>query len=154
MLKFDIRNEGKKLSDAFKQSGTKAEEIIATQVMKDTEKYVPALTGSLSARTHIEGKQIVYPGPYARFLYYGKKMVESDTGRGPMRIPIKADGQPTGEYIFRFHKGATLVPTDEDLKFNKSMHPQATSHWFEVAKAMNLDKWLRIAERSFNAKHK
>lgn len=151
MLKFDIRTSGL-LKDKLPKTASKAELIMAQQVMKDTEKYVPALTGSLSARTHLEGRQIVYPGPYARFLYYGKKMVDASTGKGPRRIPISAAGQPTGEYIFRFRKGAALVPTNEDLKFNKSMHPQATSHWFEVSKAMNLDKWLRVAERSFRAK--
>ena len=43
----------------------KADKILAMQVMKDTDKFVPALTGSLTQRTHIEESTIVYPGPYA-----------------------------------------------------------------------------------------
>ena len=98
-------------------STNKAEKTLAAQVMTDTDKFVPALTGSLAQRTHIEESTIVYPGPYARFLYYGKVMNE--------------------------HK----VVTGRDLIMGKSMHPLATSHWFEVSKAANLEKWLRVAGR-------
>ena len=50
--------------------------------------------------------------------------------------------------------GSTFAPrnehkvvTNRDLVMNKSMHPQATSHWFEVSKALNLDIWIKVAER-------
>lgn len=141
MLKIDVRMDGD-LKNVIQNRATNAELIIATQVMKDTEKYVPALTGSLSARTHLEGSQIVYPGPYARYLYYGKRMVDSETGRGPFYI------QGVG---YRFRRGATLVPTNTDLHFNTSMHPLATSHWFEVSKGNNLEKWIRVAGRALDA---
>lgn len=107
----------------------RVEKILATQVMKDTDKYVPALTGSLTQRTHVEGSTIVYPGPYARFLYYGKVMVYAPTG---------STWAPKGE-----HK----VVTGRDLVMNKSMHPLATSHWFEVSKAQNLEKWITVAQK-------
>lgn len=110
-------------------STNKAEKTLAVQVMKDTDKFVPALTGSLTQRTHIEESTIVYPGPYARFLYYGKVMVYAPTG---------STWAPKNE-----HK----VVTGRDLVMNKSMHPLATSHWFEVSKAANLDTWIRVAER-------
>lgn len=108
----------------------RVEKILATQVMKDTDKYVPALTGSLTQRTHVEGSTIVYPGPYARFLYYGKVMVYAPTG---------STWAPKGE-----HK----VVTGRDLVMNKSMHPLATSHWFEVSKAQNLEKWITVAQKA------
>ena len=107
----------------------KAEKALAVQVMKDTDKFVPALTGSLVQRTHIEESTIVYPGPYARFLYYGKVMIY----------------EPTGSTFAP--KNAHKVVTDRDLVMNKSMHPLATSHWCEVSKAANLEKWLKVAER-------
>lgn len=110
-------------------STNKAEKALAVQIMKDTDKFVPALTGSLTQRTHIEESTIVYPGPYARFLYYGKVMIYEPTG---------STWAPKGE-----HK----VVTDRDLVMNKSMHPLATSHWFEVSKAANMEKWIRVAER-------
>ncbi len=107
----------------------RVEKILATQVMKDTDKYVPALTGSLTQRTHVEGSTIVYPGPYARFLYYGKVMVYAPTG---------STWAPKGE-----HK----VVTGRDLVMNRSMHPLATSHWFEISKAQNLEKWITVAQK-------
>ena len=127
------------LLNDIKQNASKAQEIVAIQIMKDTEKYVPALTGSLSIRTHLDGNTIVYPGPYARYLYYGKRMVDSKTGKGPMYIP---------EVGYRFRKYATLVATNTPLNYTKSMHPLATDHWFEVSKANNIDKWERVAERA------
>lgn len=110
-------------------SSNKAEKILATQVMKDTDKYVPALTGSLTQRAHIEESTIVYPGPYARFLYYGKVMIYEPTG---------STFAPKNE-----HK----VVTNRDLVMNKSMHPLASSHWFEVSKAANLQTWIDVAKR-------
>lgn len=110
-------------------STNKAEKRLAVQVMKDTDKFVPALTGNFAQRVHLEESTIVYPGPFARFLYYGKVMIYAPTG---------STWAPKNE-----HK----VVTGRDLVMNKSMHPLASSHWFEVSKAMNLDKWIRAAER-------
>lgn len=128
MISFKVKTNGLK-NDVF-PSTKKMETQLAVQVMKDTDKYVPALTGSLTQRTHIEnGNEIVYPGPYARFLYYGKVMIYAPTG---------STWAPKFE-----HK----VVTGRDLVMGKSMHPLATSHWFEVSKAANLEKWLRVAGR-------
>ena len=92
--------------------------------------YVPFLTGSLDERTQVVGNSVVYPGPYARFLYYGKVMVDPETG---------------STYA---PKGGTKVVTDKNLVFNTSGHNQAQSHWFEASKAENLDKWLRVADKA------
>lgn len=126
MLSFDVDTSGLHLA---LPSMDKAKKALAIQVMDDTDKFVPALTGSLSQRTHVEGNTIVYPGPFSRFLYYGKVMIYAPTGS--TWAPANA------------HK----VVTDRDLVFNKSMHPQATSHWFEVSKAMNLKTWIKAAGR-------
>lgn len=112
------------------EASTLAEHAVAVQAMKDTEPYVPALTESLSNRTQVYGSTIVYPGPYARFLYYGKLMVDPNTGSA--YAP----------------KGGTKVLTDKNLVFTKSTHPQAQAHWFEASKAENGDKWIRVAEKA------
>ena len=127
MLRFNVKTSD---FSTILPSTSKAEAILAAQVMKDTDPYVPALTGSLTQRTHIEGSTIVYPGPYARFLYYGKVMVYEPTG---------STWAPKGE-----HK----VVTGRDLVMHKTMHSRATSHWFEVSKAENLETWLKVAERA------
>lgn len=123
----------------------RADHILAQQVKSDTEKYVPMLTGSLVNRTRVEGNTIIYPGPYARYLYHGKVMVEAGTGRGPMRIVDKLGN----EYI-RFRKGAKLTPTSRPLQYTTDFHKEAGPNWFGRSKAKNLPKWLRVAERAVN----
>ncbi len=109
---------------------SKAEHAVAVQMMKDTSPFVPARTGSLDQRTYVDGDTVVYPGPYARYLYYGKLMVDPNTG---------------SSYA---PKGGTKVLTDKNLVFNKTMHPQAQSHWFEASKAQNKEKWIRVAQNA------
>lgn len=118
---------------------TKAEHAVSAQAAKDTAQYVPMRSGSLRERTRVIGNRIIYPGPYARYLYYGKYMVDAETGKGPMHFEDK-----TGEHI-KYRKGARLVPTDRDLVFHS---PNTRSHWFEYSKAKNMDKWMRIAKET------
>jgi len=121
-VSFDIKVDGLSESDhKIAALANKQEVWLANEVLKDTDPYVPALTGSLSIRSHVEGNMVVYPGPYARYLYYGKVMA------GPKYGPKYA--------------------TDKNLVYTKSVHPQAQSHWFEASKAQNLKKWLRGVEK-------
>lgn len=141
-IKFSVHTDGMDaLREKLSQGCSKAEHALAQQIRADTDPFVPALTGSLANRTRIEGytagdygpsggNVIVYPGPDARVLYYGKVMVDPNTG---------------STYA---PKGGTKVVTDRNLVFNKAMHPQAQAHWFEASKAQNLDKWLRVAEKA------
>ena len=118
------------VKEAIAKACTRAEHVLAEQVEKDTQPFVPALTGSLTQRTRVDGSAVIYPGPYARFLYYGKVMVDPNTG---------------STYA---PKGGTKVVTDRNLVFNKTMHPQAQAHWLEASKAQNLDKWVRVADKA------
>lgn len=131
MLKFNVYSTfDEATAMALASAADKAEHAVAIQVQKDTSPYVPALTGSLDQRTRVEGDTLIYPGPYARYLYYGKLMVDPETGSSYAK------------------KGATKVLTDKDLVFNKAMHSKAQSHWFEASKAENLEKWIRIADKA------
>lgn len=118
------------IKDKLAESCTRAESIVGQQVIKDTAPFVPALTGSLTIRTRLDGNKIIYPGPDAWFLYYGKVMVDPQTG---------STFAP---------KGGTKVLTNRDLVFSKAMHPQAQSHWFEASKAQNMEKWVRVADKA------
>lgn len=130
-ISFEVHFDGLgAIKDKLAENCTRAESVVGQQVIKDTAPFVPALTGSLTMRTRLDGNKIIYPGPYARFLYYGKVMVDPQTG---------STFAP---------KGGTKVLTDRDLVFSKAMHPQAQSHWFEASKAQNLDKWIRVAEKA------
>lgn len=130
-LKFTVTTSGMdKIKEAIARACTKAEHAVAVQAEKDTQPFVPALTGSLTTRTKVVGDTIVYPGPYARYLYHGKLMVDPATGSSWAK------------------KGSTKVLTDRNLVFSKAVHPQAQDHWFEASKAQNLDKWLRVARKA------
>lgn len=131
-VKFTVKTKGfKKLERRIRRTGKGAGHLLALQMVKDTEPYVPARTKSLANRTIVTGDTIVYPGPYARFLYYGKLMVDPDTGR------------PWAP------KGATKVldPGGRDLNISTAVHSKAQAHWFEASKAQNLPKWKRVAEK-------
>lgn len=131
MLKFTVHTSGLSvIPERLKDASEKAEHTVAIQVQKDTSPHVPALTGSLDQRTRVDENQIIYPGPYARYLYHGKVMVDPETGSA--YAP----------------KGGTKVVTDKDLVFNKAMHSQAQAYWFEASKAENMDKWLRVADKA------
>lgn len=131
MLKFKVRFDGyDALLDSLDEASNKAQHAVAVQAESDTSPYVPMLTGSLDMRTRVIDNMIVYPGPYARYLYHGKVMVDPETGSA--YAP----------------KGGTKVVTDKDLVFNKAMHSQAQAYWFEASKAENMDKWLRVADKA------
>lgn len=130
-LKFHVDASGvSALESAIKKASTKAEHIVAIQAEKDTQPFVPALTTSLTTRTKVIGNKIVYPGPYARYLYYGKLMVDPDTGSAWAS------------------KGSTKVLTDKNLVFTQTVHGKAQSHWFEASKAQNIEKWERVAAKA------
>lgn len=131
MLKFTVHTSGLSvIPERLKDASEKAEHTVAIQVQKDTSPYVPFLTGSLDQRTRVDGSEVIYPGPYARYLYHGKVMVDPETGSA--YAP----------------KGGTKVVIDKDLIFNKAMHSQAQAYWFEASKAENMDKWLRVADKA------
>ena len=117
-VEFTVKNDGlEEIDHKIAALANKGEVWLANEIHKDTDQYVPFLTGSLSARSYVDGSTVIYPGPYARYLYYGKVM------KGPKYGPKHA--------------------TDKDLVYTKQHHAQAQSHWFEASKAQNLSKWLK-----------
>ena len=121
-MKVTFKTKVEGLSDIDRKlaaMANKQEIWLANEVLKDTVNYVPAsgAQGGMYAQAHTEGSLVIYPGPYARYLYYGKVM------RGPKHGPKYA--------------------TDKNLNISRDHHPNAQSYWFEASKAQNLDKWLR-----------
>ena len=133
-------NFSAKLAAKLRQAGPRAAHALAAIIHKDTDPFVPALNLRLSGDSKVIDNKIIYPGPYARYLYNGKVMVDAATGKGPMKIVGK-----DGSEIIRFRKGAKLKPTSKDLDIKRHKHKQAQSHWIEGSKAQNLDKWIKEA---------
>ena len=127
----DLRKYGKRIPTA--------QWFLGETVLASSRAYMPFQTGILrdSSHTEAKGRRVVFPGPAARMLYMGKKMVDSETGKGPRMIPTGPN-----EYVLRFYKGAKLKATNEALNLrhgNKKAQPQ----WFEYAKSVDLKAWLR-----------
>ena len=133
MLKFSVITNGIN-PELIGGAARKAETILAVQAMKDTEPYVPALTGAMSDMSRVETYNghaaITYNAPYARFLWYGKVMIYQPTGR---------TFAPANE---------SKVVTDRNLVYNKGMHAKAQAFWFLASQAQNKEKWLRIADKA------
>lgn len=93
-------------------------------VLRRIEKYTPCRTGAtiklMLVQTDINKPEIVVNAPYARYLYYGKVMVDAKTGKGPMNIPGVG---------LRFRNGAVLKATDRDLQYTKTKNPLAGPFW-------------------------
>jgi len=98
-----------------------AQKFHTSNVLRRMMKYLPMRSGVLSKSTVItSGTSITTDTPYARYLYYGKKMVNSKTGNGPPVIPGVGP---------RWRKGTTLKPTDIPLDYTKDFHPLAGPFW-------------------------
>lgn len=137
--------------DRFSKQFKEAQQWLGDRVLEDCKPYMPHLTGNFQQRSHTEngGARVVFPGPYARYLYMGKVMVDKVTGRGPMKIY----DAPGGSYILRYREGAELIPTDRPLQYTKQHHPQATDHWFDAAKAKHQDYWIDGAGKILGGKN-
>ena len=106
----------------------RAQQWLGDRVLEDCKPLMPLLTGSLQQRSYVEdyGKRVVFPGPYGRFQYMGKVMVDPDTGSPWAR------------------RGVKKVLTDRPLTYS---NPGATAQWFETAKARNGKYWIEGAQK-------
>ena len=113
----------------YEQKHIEAQQWLGDRVLEDCRSRMPLLTGNLQQRSYVDGggRQVVFPGPSARFQYGGKVMVDPDTGSPWAR------------------KGVKKVLTDRPLTYS---NPQATHHWFDTAKAQYGDYWINgVKER-------
>lgn len=119
-MKFKVRTKGIK-NTMLDPQARKANLWLANEVLKDTRLFVPARSMNLANKAHVENTQVVYPGPYARYLYYGKVM------EGPKYGP--------------------KVATNKNLVFTTEKHANAQAFWFEASKAKNKKKWTDGAKK-------
>ena len=133
MLKIKCRVEGIPRSTAEMlrkfnlESGGKVQQAIDKAVIDQSMPYVPMDSGTLAksayGATQIGSGKVIYPGPYAHYLYFG--MVY-----GPS-FPIFEDdsGVPTK---WRSRKGIKKHPTGKFLKYKTTdQNPNAGPFWIE-----------------------
>lgn len=114
--------------DRFSKRVAEAQKWLGDRVLEDCKPFMPLQTGNLQQRSYVaeQGAQVVFPGPYGRFLYMGKVMVDPVTNSPFAR------------------KGVKKVTTARDLTFSRA---GATSHWFDEAKAKNGEYWITQTKR-------
>lgn len=135
-LKFTIREDfTAELAKKLSAGSSRVEHAVANDVAKDTAKFVPFRNGRLSNGVQIHGGTIVYPGPYAHYLYEGVVYVDPVTHAAGF---LTKDG-------WKSRKGVRKVKTHRPLDIGTAEHKDAQSHWFEASKAQNLEKWEAIA---------
>lgn len=117
----------------FEEQFQKAQYYLDGQVMNDMVPYMPHRDGTLvnitrlkSASMQGSGWVAAGTGPTARFLYYGKVMVDPVTGSPWAR------------------KGAKKVVTDRPLTYS---NPKATPKWFDTAKEKHGKAWIKGVKR-------
>lgn len=79
-VKTDINTKKIMAARGLGSSG-KVQKHLASEVVRLSDPYVPMQQGALKNQKQIasDGSQIVYPGPYAHYQYYGEVMA----GRAP-----------------------------------------------------------------------
>lgn len=123
------------------ESGGLVQQVIDKAVIDWDLQYAPWETGTLAKSpysvTDIGSGEVVYPGPYARYLYYGEVY-------GP-NIPIFDDDtdEPTGWFS---PPGQEKHPTGRALEYSQDVNPLAGSYWFERMKADHLDDIIKEAK--------
>lgn len=123
------------------EAGGLVQQAIDKAVIDWDLQYVPWETGTLAKSpysvTEIGSGEVVYPGPYARYQYYGEVY-------GP-NIPIFEDdtGEPTGWFS---PPGQKKHPTGRPLQYSVDVNPLAGSYWFERMKADHLDDIVKEAK--------
>lgn len=129
----------------------KAQYALDSAVMESMEPFMPmdsgqfiAATKAISASEAGSGRVTAAAPPYGRYLYMGKVMVDSQTGKGPMKITDKF-----GNVTLRFRKGAKLKATDRPLKYSR---PGAQAKWFDAAKKKDSKEWVRVVEKELDKK--
>ena len=92
-------------------------------VLKRIKRYMPYRSGATYkitvTQTNIRKPEIVTDVPYAKYLYYGKVMVDPKTGAAGFMTP---EG-------WRSRKGVVKVRTNRDLKYTRTKNPHAGPYW-------------------------
>ena len=96
--------------------GGKVQKFFTDTCKKHMDKYTPYDTGMLRDNVNIETDKITYESPYARYQYYGKKMVMHN-GKSAYYSP---------DYGFWSERGEKKILTNENLNYHT---PGTGAYW-------------------------
>ena len=147
MIGFTVKKEyldldtQKLLTKLNLESDGLVQKVIDEAVIRYSMPYVPWETGTLAksayTATDIGSGTVIYPGPYAHYMYYGEVY-------GP-NIPVFEDdsGEPTRWFS---PPGRKKHPMGRQLQYATDVNPMAGSYWFERMKADHLDDIVEEAK--------
>lgn len=104
-------------------AGGKVQEFFSEDIKRRSDKRAPFGTGTLKNSAMLDANKdaIVYAGPQARYLWYGKLMVDPITGKGSFFDPL------TGRHWSRPETQKIL--TDIDLNYKGA--PMRGAKWVD-----------------------
>lgn len=115
-------------------------------VLRRIQKYMPYRTGATIkitiAQTVIHKPKIVTDTPYAKFLFYGKLMVDPNTGAAGFRT----------KNGWRSRKGVPKVRSNRDITYTKTKHPLAGPRWDRALSAAEGRAMAADLQRYINRK--
>lgn len=105
---------------------------------KAMDEFVPKDLGNLRTIVDIQSDSITYQSPYARYQYYGKKMVMPENGKSAFY---------NDDYGFWSKKGEKKILTEEDLVYHT---PGTGSYWDKRMVSAKMDKVIEIVQNEIN----
>lgn len=127
--------------------GGDAQAFHTQNVLKRIKKYMPFLSGGLYKitviQTDIRKPEIVTDAPQGKYLFYGKKMIDPQTGVAGFMTP---EG-------WRSRRGCTKVVTNVPLQYTKTKNSQAGPRW-DKAVSVNEGAAMRADLQRFLARRK
>lgn len=122
-----VRVDMKPVKQIMKRLGIDArgdvQRFHTANVKRRIQKYMPYRTGAtiklMIAQSPVNEPFLHVNVPYARMLYYGKVMVDPETGMAGFLTP---NG-------WRSRRGAAKVASSRDLQYDKTRNPRAGPFW-------------------------
>lgn len=134
-----------KLLEKFNlKSGGKVQQVIDKLIMDYDQDYCPWDTGLLAASpysvTVIGSGEVIYPGPYAHYQYYGEVY-------GP-NIWNEDQHIKNAPSPYFSPPGQKKHPTGRELQYDTSTNALAGPYWFERMKADHVDDIVEEAQKA------
>lgn len=137
-IKIDFKDVNNIISSHGLGPGGDVQHFFTNELFRISNPYTPFRSGVLSGTAYIEpdGTSINYITPYARYLWYGKLMVDPITNKGAFYNPV---------YGFWSRPGVQKELTEIDLKFQGA--PLRGPRWVERAYIDNKNTITTSVER-------
>lgn len=102
------------------ENGGRVMKMFANEIIRLSDDYAPFDSGVLKNSAYFDGEYIVYDTPYARYLWYGKLMVDPYTLKGAFF---------NEEYGFWSRPNTKKILSNRDLNYHNNETGLRGSYW-------------------------